>query len=219
MNVASAHHEKVISALLTHGGGTYAHEADVALKDTPAPLFRLLMLSLLFSNPISADIAVEAARELRSSGLSSAPTTRDARRSDVIAALDRAHYVRYDESTATRLRELSVRVERVYEGDLRRLADRADQSVPAAKRLLEEFNGIGPTGADIFLREVQAVWPWVRPYFDTRALESASSLGLPCDVDELAKYVPPDRLAELSAALVRISLDKQRRGAVDNELG
>lgn len=33
---------------------------------------------------------------------------------------------------------------------------------------LEEFPGIGPAGASVFLREAQAVWPSVAPYADER---------------------------------------------------
>ena len=50
--------------------------------------------------------------------------------------------------------------------------------------MLKEFKGIGDTGADIYLREVQDVWTWVRPYFDDRATAAAKQLGLPADTDE-----------------------------------
>jgi hypothetical protein len=39
-----------------------------------------------------------------------------------------------------------------YNGDLRRLAAESKHDTAVAKRLLKEFNGIGDTGADIFLR-------------------------------------------------------------------
>ncbi len=67
------------------------------------------------------------------------------------------------------------------DGDLRKLAARSDQDVRAAARLLKQFNGIGDTGSDIFLREIQDVWTWVRPYFDKRAVAAARQLGLPTD--------------------------------------
>ena len=56
------------------------------------------------------------------------------------------------------------------------------------------------------LREVQAVWPWVRPFLDPRALEGARRVGLPDDAEALAGLVPPDGLARLAAALVRVAL-------------
>jgi hypothetical protein len=65
-------------------------------------------------------------------------------------------------------------------------------------------------GADIFLREVQAVWPQVAPYFDKRTLEGARRLGLPDRPDALARTAGSDPgPARLAAALVRAALDKQ----------
>ena len=61
-------HQRVVSALIERAGRTYADEAGITLKNTPAPLFQLLVLSLLLSARISADIAVAAARELFAAG-------------------------------------------------------------------------------------------------------------------------------------------------------
>lgn len=68
----------------------------------------------------------------------------------------------------------------------------------------QDFNGIGDTGADIFLREVQDVWIWVRPYFDDRATAAAKQLGLPTDPKKLASVAPSSN-ALLAAALVRVA--------------
>jgi hypothetical protein len=73
-----------------------------------------------------------------------------------------------------------------------------------AQALLREFHGIGPTGAAVFLREVQAVWPWVRPFLDDRARAGAARVGLP--EDGLAQLVHGDELARFAAGLVRISM-------------
>ena len=53
--------------------------------------------------------------------------------------------------------------------DLREVARRSNQDPQEAARILKKFKGIGDTGADIYLREVQDVWTWVRPHFDARA--------------------------------------------------
>src|SRR5690625_2421685 len=177
------------------------------MKNTPMPLFELLVLCMLASKPIDAAIAMRAARELFGSGVRTPQTVLAAERRDVIAAFGRAHYVRYDESSATRLVDLATAVGDRYRGDLRRLADRADGDVGTAARLLQQFTGIGATGAGIYLREVQDVWTWVRPYFDDRALTAARRLGLPTDPVELAALAPR-RTAGLAAALVRAHLDE-----------
>jgi hypothetical protein len=182
---------------------TFAHAAGIRLRDTPQPLYRLLILAELLSARISADIAVAAARELIAARLGSPMAMRDAKWQSVVDALGRGHYRRYDESTATRLGRNAATVLDKYRGDLRRLADASGHDVGRAQRLLQEFVGIGPTGADIFLREVQDTWPWVRPYFDKRALDGAKSAGLPADPDRLADLAPDGETAHLAAALVR----------------
>ncbi|MBY6361597.1 endonuclease [Rhodococcoides corynebacterioides] len=195
-----------LDTLLDEHGRTYADEAGITLKDTPSPLFELLVLTQLLSARISADIAVAAARELFSAGYRTPEKMAASSWQDRVDALGRGRYTRYDESTATRLGETAEKVRSDYHGDLRRLAERADGDVEAASRLLQEFDGIGPTGATIFLREVQDVWPWVGPYFDDKALAAATDLGLPTDPAELGDRARGGERAVLAAALVRHSL-------------
>ena len=203
--MAQADPAAVARRLLKVAGTTYAGEAGIRLKDTPQPLFCLLMLCSLMSKPISAEIAVAAAKELFALGLRTPQKVLDADRSDMIRAFGRAHYVRYDESTASRLPEMAGSALDKYRGDLRRLGAESNRDRAEAKRLLKEFKGIGDTGADIFLREAQDVWTWARPYFDKKALASARKLGLPTDTDELAALAPR-ATARLAAALIRASL-------------
>ncbi|MGW5267629.1 endonuclease [Rhodococcus sp. NPDC003994] len=195
-----------LDTLLDEHGRTYADEAGITLKDTPSPLFELLVLTQLLSARISADIAVAAARELFSAGYRTPEKMAAASWQDKVDALGRGRYTRYDESTATRLGETAEKVRSDYHGDLRRLAEKADGDVGATSRLLQEFDGIGPTGADIFLREVQDVWPWVGPYFDEKALAAAKDLGLPTDPAKLGDRARSGERAVLAAALVRHSL-------------
>ncbi len=100
--------EDIAKHSLHRAGTTCADDAGITLKDAQKPLFQLLVLCMLASKPIDADIA-----------------------------------------------------------------------------------------EPIFLREVQAVWPWVRPYFDDRARVPA-----------------PRSTAELAAAPVRASLDEELRTAL-----
>ena len=199
-------HEKTVRRLMREAGSTYAEEAGITLKDTPMPLFQLLVLCMLASKPIDAGIAVGAARELFGCGLRTPSDVLDAERHTMIAAFGRASYARYDESSATRLVEMAQAVTEEYGGDLRKLADAADGDTRRAAKLLQGFKGIGETGADIFLREVQDTWSWVRPYFDDRALGAAKKLGLPTDPNDLGGLATNGN-AKLAAALVRASLD------------
>jgi hypothetical protein len=73
-----------------------------------------------------------------------------------VALLDRAHYVRYDFSTATKLLDVCRELKRRY-GTLSNLL--AQTATPGElSRKLQEFKHIGPVTARIFLREIRPIW-------------------------------------------------------------
>ncbi|GCD95531.1 endonuclease [Embleya hyalina] len=203
-----ARHRATVRTLLAEAGTTYAEEADVRLADKPAPLWRLLVLSNLAATRIKASIAVAAARELFAAGGGTPTGLAALTWRQRVDALGRAHYVRYDEGTATRLGDCADLIHRRYADDLRRLARDADERPERVRELLREFPGIGPTGAGMFCREAQAVWPFLRPTLDDRALHGAARLDLPTTARGLAALVAADDLARLAAALVRVDLDR-----------
>lgn len=199
--------DTTVRVLLERAGRTYAADAGIHLADTPAPLYRLLVLTVLLSTRISADIAVAAAAELVRSGMGTPERMRAATWQQRVDALGRAHYKRYDESTATALGEGAELMRTEYRDDLRRLRGRAEQNPERVRELLTAFPRIGPVGAEIFCREAQDLWPELRPTLDGKALDGARAIGLPDDADELAALVPPKQLATLASALVRVALD------------
>jgi endonuclease III len=189
-------------------GRTYAEEAGIRLADRPAPLYQLLVLATLLSARISADIAVAAARELFAAGYRTPRAMRDASWQDRVDALGRGHYRRYDERTATMLGDAAELCLERWHGDLRRLHREAGRDVRVLRRLLTEFPGIGPTGADIYLREAQAVWTDLAPYVDRKVAAGAKKLDLPSSAEELSRLVGRDDLPRLASALVRVSIDR-----------
>jgi endonuclease III len=205
--------DQLVRRLLKVAGTTYAAEAGIKINDKPMPLFQLLVLCMLASKPIDATTAVGAAKEIFMAGLRTPRAVLASDRQSMINAFGRAHYVRYDESSATRLTDMAERVRDDYSGDLREIAERSRHDIAAAKRMLKKFKGIGDTGVDIYLREVQDVWTWVRPYFDDRAIAAAKQLGLPAQPAKLGALAPRAN-ARLAAALVRVSLDDDVRRQV-----
>jgi endonuclease III len=200
--------ETTVRTLLAEHGSTYAQEAGIRLKDTPQPLYQLLVLAHLLSARIRAATAVAAARALFDAGMRDARRMADATWQQRVDALGEGGYRRYDERTSTQLGEGAELVIDAYGGDLRRLRKEADSDVDALRALLRKVPGIGPAGADIFLREVQGVWPEVTPLLDVKTLQGAERLGLPKDPEKLAGLVAKDELPALAAALVRASLDR-----------
>ncbi|MET9257737.1 endonuclease [Streptomyces sp. NPDC003717] len=202
---------RVLEELVGEHGRTYADEAGITLKDTPQPLYRLLVLAHLLSARISSSIALAAARELSDAGLRDPHRMADATWQQRVDALGRGGYRRYDERTATQLGDGAELLTERWGGDLRRLREEADGDLARLRELLQEFPGMGPAGADIFLREAQAVWTEAAPYLDRKALQGAERLNLPQDPDELLKLAGKAEPAVLAAALVRAALEKDVR--------
>ncbi|QOC91825.1 hypothetical protein [Micromonospora craniellae] len=203
-------------ALLTRR--TYAEEAGITLADRPAPLYQLLVLVTLLSTRIRAGVAVAAARELFAAGYRTPQAMEAARWQQRVDALGRGHYRRYDERTATMLGTGARLCLDRWHGDLRRLHREAGGDRTALRRLLTKFPGVGPTGADIFLREVQCVWPDLRPYADRRAVAGAKRLGLPAAPDRLAGLVDADDFGRFASALVRVALGEESAGQLNRSV-
>lgn len=195
-----------VKRLLEDHGTTYAEQAGIRLRDVPSPLYRLLVLAHLLSARISADIAVAAAGELSKAGFRTPKRMADATWQQRVDALGRGHYRRYDERTSTQLGDAAQLLLDDYDGDLRHLRD-ASSSTADIEKALQRFPGIGPSGAAIFCREVQGVWPDIAPYVDDRVVTGAKKAGLPTSADRLAKLVDADDLPRLCAACIRLSLE------------
>jgi hypothetical protein len=199
--------QDVVRRLLDVAGRTYAEDAGITLRDTPAPLYRLLVLSTLLSTRIKAGIAVDAARELQHAKLGTPRAVAESAWQKRVDALGRAHYKRYDEQTATALGEGAQQIVDDYAGDLRKLREAAGRRPGDIRARLRKLPRVGPVGADIFCREAQAVWPELRPYLDKKALDGAKRLGLPADPERLTGLARGTAPEILAAALVRVALD------------
>jgi len=126
-------------------------------KGTDAQVFRWLTACLLFGARISQDIAARAYAELDKLGVLTPARLAGADWQELVDALGRGGYRRYDESTARRLISLGQRVLDEYGGHAARLRDGADTKRAVAGRV-QEFTGIGPVAAEIFVREITPVW-------------------------------------------------------------
>lgn len=218
-----------VEVLLSRYGTTYAAEAGIRLRNTPQPLYQLLVLSDLLSARIRASVAVAAARALFRHGLRTPDRMIASTWQERVDALGEGGYRRYDERTATQLGDGAQLLLVEYGGDLRRLRGEADGDLDVLRAGLRRTPGMGPAGADIFVREVQAVWPETAPFLDGKALQGAERLGLPASPAKLARLAEQageagqdepagqDEQAEpadghgpavLAAALVRAALDQ-----------
>jgi hypothetical protein len=134
--------------------------ADIGLDlgtGTDAPAFRWLIACNLFGARISQDIAARAFRELDHLGVLTPDRLAEADWQALVDALGRGGYRRYDESTARELIEVGKQVRDGYGGHLGRLRRQVDSRKALAEQV-QQFKGIGPTAADIFVREIWPLW-------------------------------------------------------------
>jgi endonuclease III len=205
--MATPSQDAIITALLQRHGRTFADELGIDLhSNTPASLFRLLCAALLFSARIRASTAAAATKALAEQGWTTPHKLVESTWEQRARVLNRAGYARYDERTATMLGDTAQLLIDRYAGDLRNLRAAAERRPEQERVLLKQFKGIGDVGADIFLREVQAVWDEVRPFVDRRARAGAKMLGLPHDPQALARLVASRDFPRLVAALLRVEL-------------
>ena len=200
---------KLVRALLETHGQTYCDELGIDIeRGTPSVLFRWLVASLLFSARIRADAALSSARALSKAGWTTSQKMRDAGWDARVKVLNRSGYARYDESTSRMLGDTCALLIDEYGGDLRNLREKARRDPGEERRRLKAFKGIGDVGADLFFREVQAVWPELYPFADKRALKAAATLGLAETAEGLAETVDRADFPRLVTALVRVDLAK-----------
>ena len=154
---------------------TYPEELGLDLSQ-PEDRFRWLLASVLFSKRISAEIAKRTFQRFEAEGLLSPESLLSAGWDRLVEVLDAGGYVRYDFSTASNLLSLAESLKSKY-GSLEELYSQAKDSQDLEKKL-QEFKGIGPTTASIFLRELRGVWEMARPQVSPLAQQAATKLGL-----------------------------------------
>jgi len=136
-----------------------AEDLGIDLKAQKEPaLFKWLVACLLFGKPVQQEVARQAFFELEQAHLTDARAIRRAGWNRLVEVLDRGHYVRYDESTATRLLEATSTLKERYGGSVRNVV-RQSRDRQELSRRLQEFNGIGPKASQIFIRDLsKAGW-------------------------------------------------------------
>ena len=194
-----------IDEVLDRWGTTFSTEAGIDVANDPGALYRVFVLANMQAKPIGASIAAEAAKGLFAADIDTPQAMRDTAREKLIKIFGEHKYARYDESTATRLKDGAEKLLGDYDGDLRALYGAASSLTDLRKRL-QKFPGFGPAGVNIFLREVQGVWTDIAPVVDKKAREGAEKLGI--DVDKAFAEVDAADYPRLAAALTRAALDK-----------
>lgn len=135
-----------------------AHDLGIDLEGAnEAGLFKWLIASFLMGKRIQGPIAAKAYQVIVEKHNRDTPhKLASCTHRQLVVMLGQAHYVRYDETTASRLLALANKVNAEYDGKVSNIvAASADRH--ALEKRLAEFDGIGPKTIEIFMREAAAV--------------------------------------------------------------
>ena len=214
----------VARAVLEREGRGFAEEIGLGRTNNAASLFGLLVTAVLVAPRGEAAGPATAAHEVTNrwhtaSDLAAASEQDVAK--ELGAAVEGFGRDDGDDSAsddAGTLIALAGAVSETWAGDLRRLREEAGQDPERERRLLTDLPGVDADAADVFLREVQVLWPEVAPFADARALRAASALGLGGSAEDLGRYGGgPEKICRLAGALARIEVEgsheEVRRGA------
>jgi endonuclease III len=130
----------------------------------------------LFAKRISAEIAKKTYRRFEDEGLTTPEKILAAGWDLLVQVLDSGGYVRYDFSTASNLLGIMKELKEKY-GYLESLHKESIDPRDLEKRL-QEFKGVGPVGANIFLRELRGIWEKAKPKPSKMAIKAAHRIGL-----------------------------------------
>lgn len=186
------------SELIKDLGKTYSSSLGIDLESgKEEEIFKWFLASVLFGKRISAEIASKTYREFESKDILSSEKVLATGWDGLVKILDDGGYVRYDFSTATKLLGLMKDLKEKY-GSLCELHRRAKGPGDLEKKLME-FKGIGPTTANIFLRELRTIWDKADPEPMDFVKKEAKRLGI--DLGKIDRRT--EKFVKLEAALIR----------------
>lgn len=131
-----------------------ASDLDIHLeKDDEGALFKWFIASFLMGKRIQADIAAQAYRVIvEQHGCDTPRKLGSCTHRQLVSMLGEARYVRYDETTARRLLNLSTKLGEEYAGKIGNIREASVDRRAFEQRLLE-FEGVGPKTVEIFMRD------------------------------------------------------------------
>ena len=135
-----------------------AEDLHITLDDANEEgLFKWLIASFLMGKRIQGPIAAKAYQVVVDKHQRDTPRKlANCTHRQLVAMLGEAHYVRYDETTASRLLALAHKLNDEYAGKVGNIVSASTDRDEFEKRL-GAFEGIGPKTVEIFMREAGKV--------------------------------------------------------------
>ena len=215
----------IIKELLARIPGKFSTELGIDVQSGPGERQKWFLAAIFYGAPISGALAGRAYRVFAAKGEHTPEAVLSQGWDNLVVLLDEGGYTRYDFKTATKLLRVMEALQDRYQGDLERLAAVSRDYQDLERRLCELAPGIGPTTANIFLRELRGIWPQANPPLSPLAHLASEHLRLV--VPNLDPWTALKSLmekwhaepaaeydfADLEAALVRLGKDYCRKPA------
>lgn len=76
---------------------------------------------------------------------------------------------------------------------------------------MKHIKGLGDLGVDIFLNNVQSVWPDIAPFLDARSQAAADEIGIGTDLDAIYADVQndPRAMSRFANGLSKVRLERK----------
>ncbi|KAJ5159883.1 uncharacterized protein N7482_006887 [Penicillium canariense] len=182
------------------------------MKSTPDTVLAMVIDAMVKSRPISHQLAQSTICGLINNDYHKIEKLSGTTWEERTDLLRQVGYNRYREQCATNLGNLSEFVLNNYDGDLNNLLETAHGDREEIRALVKEIKGVGDLGVELFLDNVQSVWPSVAPFVDSRSLRTAEELGMGSDVHAIYSKLQKDPVAmsKFVNGLSEIRLEKKQ---------
>lgn len=201
--------------LLQRHGKLYSKELEIDVKEEP---FKWFLASILFGARISTTIAKNTYKAYDEAGLTSPEKIVASSFRELIDVHGRGGYVRYDGITAEYVIGIARKLLEDYGGDIRKM-DEMSENPKDLEQKLQEFRGVGPVTARIFLRELRGIWENADPKPTSVEILAAKRIGIleseKNALEKLKRYWRENNVEgydfrHFEAALVRLGLELRR---------
>jgi endonuclease III len=205
-----------LNELLKKYGQLYSDELGIDISKEP---FKWFLASILFGARISASIAEKTYRAYEQAGLTSPRKLSLSDEMTLIKIHGRGGYARYDGITAVYVLGAAKKLLEDYDGEIQKLNE-ASQDPRDLECRLQEFRGVGPVTAKIFLRELRGIWRNADPEPTAVEVLAAKKLGIlksnGDSLKELKEFwndnaVEGYSFRHFEAALLRLGLELRRK--------
>jgi endonuclease III len=170
--------KNLIDILFKNFKGRFSKSLGIELKEKKSDeIFKWFLASILYGARIGEKIATNTYYEFEKRNVLTPEKILKTEWDGLVEILDMGGYVRYDFKTATKLLNIMKIIQDNYDNNLNNMHEAASDFQDLENKLIE-MPGIGPTTANIFLRELRGIWEKADPNLSSFVEKAAYNLNL-----------------------------------------